>query len=104
MSFLKESARVTAVRKRARGGTERRIWCKNAVVQLGTSGWSSAHDRLEIDGCAGPVIGEMDFTAAGRVFRFEGFKIGEMNGLYPIRTCLRQKKKSVSLTATAGLQ
>jgi hypothetical protein len=32
------SARLTAVRNRANGGTERRIWCTKAVLQLGTLG------------------------------------------------------------------
>lgn len=32
------NARLTAVRNRASGGTERRMWCTNAVLQLGTLG------------------------------------------------------------------
>ena len=38
LSFGMERARVTVVMKRARRGTERRIWCRNAVLQLGTLG------------------------------------------------------------------
>lgn len=76
-----ESARVTVVRNRASGGTERRMWCKNAVLQFGRLGWRSAHDRLAMEGCAGPVIGEMDLTDAGRVFGSLGCRIGETNAL-----------------------
>jgi hypothetical protein len=81
LNFSTDSAKVMVVRKRARRGIERRILCRKAVPQLGLFGWSNAQDRLEIDGWAGPVIGEMDLTAAGKVLGFPGCKIGEINAL-----------------------
>lgn len=76
-----ETANMTVVMKRAMRGTERRMWCRNAVLQLGTAGCRSAHDRLEMEGCAGPVIGAMDLIADGRVLGLDGCRIGEVKGL-----------------------
>lgn len=69
------------VKNRASGGTERRMWCKNAVLQFGSLGCKRAHDRLVIAGCAGPVIGEMEATDDGKVLRSPGCRIGETNAL-----------------------
>lgn len=76
-----EMASMTVVMKRAMRGTERRMWCRNAVLQLGAAGCRSAHERLEMEGCAGPVIGAMDLIAAGRVLGLDGCRIGEVKGL-----------------------
>lgn len=81
LMLRKDRAKVTVVKKRARGGTESRIWCRNAVLQLGLVGWSNAHDRLEIAGWAGPVMGAMDANEDGRVFGLPGCKMGEANAL-----------------------
>ena len=53
ISFLNlstESANVTVVTNRARRGTERRMLCKKAGLQLGLLEWSNAQDKPEIDG------------------------------------------------------
>lgn len=81
LMLRRDRARVTVVRKRASGGTKRRMWCKKAVLQLGLFGWIKAHERLEIAGWAGPVIGEMDVRVDGSVFGLPGCKIGEANAL-----------------------
>jgi len=52
------------------------------VLQLGVLGCRRAHERAVIDGWAGDVIGEIDFTAFGSVFGFVGCRIGETNGLF----------------------
>lgn len=67
-----DRASMAVVMNRAIRGMERRMWCRNAVLQLGTPGCRSAHDRLEIEGCAGPVIEEMDLSADGRVLGLDG--------------------------------
>ena len=51
------------------------------MLQPGSSGCRRAHDRLEIDGCAGPVIGLIDLTDAGRGLGFPGWSIGDTNAL-----------------------
>lgn len=57
------------------------MWCKNAVLQFGRLGWRSAHDRLEMEGCAGPVTGEIDFSDTGKVLGSLGCRIGDTNAL-----------------------
>jgi hypothetical protein len=79
-----ERARVMVVRNRASSGTESRVLCRNAVPQFGRFGCKRAHDRFEIAGCAGPVIGEIDDTDEGRVLGSPGCRIGETNALYHI--------------------
>lgn len=76
-----DSANITVVTYRASIGTERRIWCRNAVLQLGRLGCKRAHDRLVMAGCAGPVIGEMEDTTDGKLFGSPGCRIGETNAL-----------------------
>lgn len=51
------------------------------MLQLGVLGCSKAHERDEIDGCAGEVTGEMDLTGRGRVSGLVGWRIGEINAL-----------------------
>lgn len=76
-----DRARVTLVMNRASIGTERRIWCRNAVLQFGRFGCKRAHDRLVMAGCAGPVIGEMDDTEDGKMLGSLGCRIGETKAL-----------------------
>jgi hypothetical protein len=65
------------------------MWCKNAVLQFGRFGCKRAHDRLEIAGCAGPVIGEMECTADGKVLASPGCRIGETNALCHVRNRIK---------------
>lgn len=51
------------------------------MLQFGRFGWRSAQERFDMDGCAGPVMGEITCMATGNVFGFEGWRIGEMKGL-----------------------
>lgn len=51
------------------------------MLQLGRFGCKRAHDRLEIAGCAGPVIGDIEATEDGRVLGSPGCRIGEANAL-----------------------
>ena len=95
---------VRVVMNRARGGTERRMWCRNAVLQFGRLGCRSAHDSFEIAGCAGPVIGEIDFTGEGRVLGSPGCRIGETNELQRVSKSNSLHENESELTATATLQ
>lgn len=109
LRLRKESARVAAVKNRARGGTERRIWCRKAVLQLGLLGWSSAQDKLDMAGCAEPVTGEIDANDEGSVFEVPGCKMGDTNDLFGssvvstragIQHILDDREGGGSLTAT----
>ena len=51
------------------------------MLQFGRFECKRAHDRLEIAGCAGPVIGEIEATEDGKVLGSPGCRIGETNAL-----------------------
>jgi hypothetical protein len=74
------------------------------VLQLGTPGCSRAHDNCVIDGCAGPVMGDMAATAEGRVLGSPGCKIGDTNALGFISFRHFCRRATLRLTASEDPQ
>lgn len=81
LNFKRERIKYTFVRKRARRGIERRYWWREAVRHEGDLEWRSAQDKEEIEGWAEDVTADMDCRESGRVFGFDGWRIGEMKAL-----------------------